>query len=201
MLRSRLHLQYRYAGHDPGVATPTRQRCAAWRTAAPIRRSAGSRWRLLPRCRAARRSTIRSCSIQGPNFGVLTCVHQPESCFQCFTFDEQQLLQATGFVVTVPLHGGTGHMTSPMIVNDITNNRYDDEGRLNATWWNTNSRRLAAATADSMAIALSQCPGAGALHQEHHHPARRSRHQSAAYSRCVADLGQEPDRHPVLGVR
>jgi phage tail sheath gpL-like len=100
-------------------------------------------------------------SIQGPNFGVLACVKIPESCFQCFTFDEQQLLQATGFVVTVPLSGGTGTLTSPMIVNDITNNRYDENGRLNATWWNTNSRRLAAATADSAAIALNQVIGLG----------------------------------------
>jgi|EndMetStandDraft_5_1072996.scaffolds.fasta_scaffold26017_4 phage tail sheath gpL-like len=100
-------------------------------------------------------------SIQGPNFGVLACLRQPESCFQCFTFDEQQLLQATGFVVTVPLQGGTGSMTQPMIVNDSTNNRYDENGRLNATWWNVNSRRLAAATADAAAIALGQVVGLG----------------------------------------
>jgi hypothetical protein len=101
-------------------------------------------------------------SIQGPNFGVLSCLHQPESCFQCFTFDEQQLLEATGFVVTVPVQGGTGSMTSPMIVNDVTNNRYDVEtGRLNATWWNVNSRRLAAATADTAAIELGKVVGLG----------------------------------------
>jgi phage tail sheath gpL-like len=100
-------------------------------------------------------------SIQGPNFGVLSCVLQPESCFQCFTFEEQQLLQATGFVVVVPLAGGAGSMTSPMVVNDITNNRYDEEGKLNATWWNVNSRRLAAATADAMAIQLGQVLGLG----------------------------------------
>jgi phage tail sheath gpL-like len=100
-------------------------------------------------------------SVQGPNFGVLACLRQPESCFQCFTFDEQQQLQATGFVVTVPLQGGAGSMTQPMIVNDSTNNRYDANGRLNATWWNTNSRRLAAATADSAAIALGQVIGLG----------------------------------------
>lgn len=100
-------------------------------------------------------------SVQGPNFGVLTCLRQPESCFQCFTFDEQQLLQATGFVVTVPLQGGTGSMTQPMVVNDSTNNRYDENGRLNATWWNVNSRRLAAATADQAAIALGSVLGLG----------------------------------------
>jgi phage tail sheath gpL-like len=100
-------------------------------------------------------------SVQGPDFGVLTCLRQPESCFQCFTFDEQQLLQATGFVVTVPLQGGTGAMTQPMIVNDVTNNRYDENGRLNATWWNVNSRRLAAATADQAAIELGKVLGLG----------------------------------------
>ena len=100
-------------------------------------------------------------SVQGPNFGILACLRQPEACFQCFTFDEQQLLQATGFVVTVPLQGGTGAMTQPMVVNDSTNNRYDDNGRLNATWWNVNSRRLAAATADQAAIALGQVVGLG----------------------------------------
>jgi len=100
-------------------------------------------------------------SVQGPNDGILSCLRQPESCTQCFTFEEQQLLQATGFVVTVPLQGGTGSLTQPMVVNDSTNNRYDENGRLNATWWNTNSRRLAAATADSMAIALGPVLGLG----------------------------------------
>jgi phage tail sheath gpL-like len=100
-------------------------------------------------------------SVQGPNFGILACLRIPESCFQCFTFDEQQLLQATGFVVTVPLQGGTGSLTQPMIVNDSTNNRYDENGRLNATWWNVNARRLAAATADQAAIALGNVVGLG----------------------------------------
>jgi hypothetical protein len=100
-------------------------------------------------------------SIQGPNFGVLPCLKQPEDCFQCFTFDEQQLLQATGFVIMVPLNGGTGALTNPMVVNDITNNRYDENGRLNATWWNVNARRLAAATADQAAIALGAVLGLG----------------------------------------
>lgn len=100
-------------------------------------------------------------SIQGPNFGVLSCLRQPESCFSCFTFEEQEILRMTGFVVTVPLQGGTGSMTQPMITNDITNNRYDENGRLNSTWWNVNSRRLAAATADQAAIALNQVVGLG----------------------------------------
>jgi phage tail sheath gpL-like len=100
-------------------------------------------------------------SIQGPNFGVLGCLTQPESCFQCYTFEEQQLLAESGFVVTVPLQGGTGLMTSPMVVNDVTNNRYDERGRFNATWWSVSSRRLAAATADQAAIALGRVVGLG----------------------------------------
>lgn len=100
-------------------------------------------------------------SIQGPQYGVLNCLLQPEACMQCFTFDEQQVLQQAGFVVTVPVIGGTGAMTSPMIVNDVTNNRYDEAGRLNPTWWNTNSRRLAAATADAAAIQLGKYTGLG----------------------------------------
>jgi phage tail sheath gpL-like len=100
-------------------------------------------------------------SIQGPNFGVLNCLAIPESCFQCFTFDEQEQLRQNGFVVTVPLVNGTGSLTSPMITNDITNNLYDEEGRLNSTWWNVNARRLAAATADSIAIHLNQKTGLG----------------------------------------
>jgi phage tail sheath gpL-like len=100
-------------------------------------------------------------NIQGPNFGVLGCLTEPEACFQCFTFDEQQVLQEYGFVVTVPLQGGTGQMTSPMIVNDVTNNRYDENGRFNATWWAVSSRRLAAATADQAALVLGQSLGLG----------------------------------------
>ena len=52
-------------------------------------------------------------------------------------------------------------MTSPMIVNDVTNNRYDEQGRFNATWWAVSSRRLAAATADQMALLLGQSLGLG----------------------------------------
>jgi hypothetical protein len=100
-------------------------------------------------------------SVEGPNYGVLACITQPESCVQCFTFEETQILQQSGFVVTVPLVGGTGALTSPMIVGDITNSRYDENGKLNLTWRNTSSRRLAAATADSIAIELSKSLGLG----------------------------------------
>jgi hypothetical protein len=48
-----------------------------------------------------------------------------------------------------------------MIVNDVTNNRYDENGRFNATWWSVSSRRLAAATADQAALVLGQSLGLG----------------------------------------
>jgi phage tail sheath gpL-like len=100
-------------------------------------------------------------NIQGPNFGLLSCLRIPENCFSCFTFEEMEILRKSGFVTTTPLNGGTGSLTVPVIDNDITNNRYDENGRLNATWWNVSSRRLAAATADQAAIALNQVIGLG----------------------------------------
>lgn len=100
-------------------------------------------------------------SIQGPQFGVLECLLAPESCSQCFTFDEQNQLRDNGFVVTVPLTNGQGSLSSPEISNDVTNWLYDAEGRPNATFRDTNSRRLAAATANSLAIQLQTYNGLG----------------------------------------
>lgn len=100
-------------------------------------------------------------SIQGPNFGVLDCVLAPESCSSCFTFDERTQLDESGFVVTVPVSGGEGSLTSPMIVNDITNNRFDAEGRENLTFQSVSSRRLATATATQIAEQLQQFNGLG----------------------------------------
>lgn len=100
-------------------------------------------------------------SVQGPNFGVLACINQPESCVQCFTFDEQEQLRDSGFVVTVPLVGGAGSLTSPVVTNDITNSRFDAEGRRNATFEDVSSRRLAADTADSFAKKLQEFNGVG----------------------------------------
>lgn len=100
-------------------------------------------------------------SVQGPNFGVLECIGQPESCSQCFTFDEQNQLRDGGFVVTVPLIGGQGALTSPEISNDITNNRFDAEGRPNATFRDVSAKRLAAKTANSLALKLQEFNGLG----------------------------------------
>ena len=100
-------------------------------------------------------------SIQGPNFGVLDCLSQPESCSSCWTFDEQNQLRDSGFVVTVPVAGGQGRLTSPMITNDITNNRFDAEGRENLTFQDVSSRRLATRTAILIAEQLQQFNGLG----------------------------------------
>lgn len=100
-------------------------------------------------------------SVQGPNFGVLSCLTVPASCSQCFTFAEQEQLRQAGFVVTVPLAGGQGYMTSPMITNDITNQRYDEQGRENLTFRDTSSRRLAAKTAEQFALQLQKFNGLG----------------------------------------
>jgi phage tail sheath gpL-like len=100
-------------------------------------------------------------SIQGPNFGVLQCITAPASCSQCFSFDEQEQLRQAGFVVTVPLAGGQGYLTSPMITNDITNQRYDEQGRENLTFRDVSSRRLAAKTAEQFALQLQKFNGLG----------------------------------------
>jgi phage tail sheath gpL-like len=100
-------------------------------------------------------------SVQGPQFGVLQCVTSPASCSQCFTFDEQEQLRQSGFVVTVPFGGGQGYLTSPMVTNDITNQRYDAEGRENYTFQAVSSRRLAARTAELFANELQRFNGLG----------------------------------------
>jgi phage tail sheath gpL-like len=100
-------------------------------------------------------------SIQGPNFGILDCVKHPESCSSCWTFSEQEQLRDSGFVVTVPVSSGEGALTSPMITNDVTNNRFDAEGRENLTFQSVASRRLATATATALAEQLQQFQGLG----------------------------------------
>lgn len=100
-------------------------------------------------------------SINGPDLGVLDCVTQPEACGNCFTFDEQNQLRDSGFVVTVPVAGGQGALTSPMVTNDITNNRYDAEGRENLTFRDVSARRLATVTATEVAKKLQEFNGLG----------------------------------------
>jgi hypothetical protein len=98
-------------------------------------------------------------SIQGRTNGVLSCIKIPASCTQEFTFDEQAQLKAAGFVVSGPLDGGLGSYTSPYIYNDITNSLYDIDSKPNATYRDTNSRRLVAHTGLQLAAKLLEFSG------------------------------------------
>jgi hypothetical protein len=98
-------------------------------------------------------------SIQGRTNGLMSCIKVPASCAQEFTFDEQAQLKAAGFVVSGPLDGGLGSYTSPYIYNDITNNLYDADGKPNATYRDTNSRRLVANTGLQLAARLLEFSG------------------------------------------
>lgn len=100
-------------------------------------------------------------SIQGPVNGLLSCVSMPATCAAFFSYDEMQQLRENGFVVTGPATIGTGSLTNPYIFNDVTNYLYDDLGRENATFRDASSRRLAAATAISIAEKLQEFNGLG----------------------------------------
>jgi hypothetical protein len=95
-------------------------------------------------------------SIQGQNYGVLSCLFMPESCVIPFTYDEQVQLKEAGFVVMGPLTSGQGAYTNPYVFNDVTNYLYDDLNRPNATFRDTNSRRLLTSTAIAIATELQQ---------------------------------------------
>jgi len=98
-------------------------------------------------------------SVQGPENGLLSCVALPQSCSSPWTFDERLQLQEMGFVTYGPSGFGAGELTNPLIYNDVTNYLYDDLGRANVTFRDTNSRRLAAETALSIAEQLQTYNG------------------------------------------
>lgn len=98
-------------------------------------------------------------NVQGQQYGVLSCLLIPETCSQCFTFEEQEQLREAGFVVTGPVSNGNGTYTSPYIFNDVTNYLYDANMRPNATFRDTSSRRLAAATAIEIGTVLQGFSG------------------------------------------
>lgn len=104
-------------------------------------------------------------SIQGQQYGVLSCLNIPENCVSSFSFDEQQQLKEAGFVVTGSLNNGSGAYTSPYIFNDVTNYLYDANMRPNATFRDTNSRRLAASTAIEIGTVLQEFSGLGLFTQ------------------------------------
>lgn len=110
------------------------------------------------------RSCCQTCenpelSIQGPEYGILNCVRIPQSCDSDWTYDERIQLQDAGFVTYGPAGSGQGALTNLMIYNDITNNLFDEFGRANVTFRDTNSRRLAAATAIQIAEHLNTYNG------------------------------------------
>jgi phage tail sheath gpL-like len=98
-------------------------------------------------------------SIQGPENGRLDCIRIPQSCTSPWTFDERTQLQDAGFVTYGPSGFGTGAMTNPQIFNDVTNYLVDELGRQNVTFRDASSRRLAAATALSVAEKLNTYNG------------------------------------------
>lgn len=124
---------------------------------------------LLPYFKAVNYGVLSACegcenpevSIQGQTFGLLTCVAQPATCQADFTNDEIIQLKEFGFVVTGPANIGSGTLTNPYVYNDVTNYLYDSLGRANFTFRSTNSRRLAKATAISIATKLQEFNGLG----------------------------------------
>lgn len=100
-------------------------------------------------------------SIQGQTYGLLSCVAMPTTCDAYFSFEDIQALREAGFVVTGPATVGTGALTNPYVYNDVTNYLYDDLGRPNETFRDTSSRRLATATAISLAEKLQEFNGLG----------------------------------------
>ena len=104
-------------------------------------------------------------SIQGPNFGVLDCISAPEGCFPEWTQDEATQLTDAGFVTTIPVTNGCGALTSPQIVADITNNRFDSEGRENLTFRSASACRLVVQTAISLAAEIQRFNGLGFFSQ------------------------------------
>jgi phage tail sheath gpL-like len=109
-------------------------------------------------------SACSACSnpelnIQGPENGVLSSIRLPQSCSSPWTYDERLQLQDQGFVTYGPSGFGFGELTNPQIYNDVTNYLYDDLGRDNATFRDASSRRLASATALSIATQLNTYNG------------------------------------------
>lgn len=98
-------------------------------------------------------------SIQGPNFGVLSCVAFPQSCGSPWTTDERVQLRAAGFVTYGPASFGTGELVNPQIFNDVTNRLYDNLGRPNATFRAASSLRLQQSTAIAVAEQMNTYNG------------------------------------------
>lgn len=98
-------------------------------------------------------------SIQGRTYGLMHCIKRPQSCELPWSYDESVLLQENGFVTYAPAGTGAVALTSPYIVNDITNYLYDELNRPNATFRDASSRRLAKKTAVALATELAKNSG------------------------------------------
>ena len=90
-------------------------------------------------------------SVQGPERGILSCTQVPQSCTASWSYDDRVALQAQGFVTYGPATQGSGAYTSYYVHNDVTNYRFDETGKVNVTFRDTNSRRLATRTAIELA--------------------------------------------------
>lgn len=104
-------------------------------------------------------NTNPETSIEGRDFGALNCVSGPATCAPCFSFEDKEELADDGFATTSPVVGGDGFMTSPYIDRDISNGLRDESGRLNRTWMDMNSSRLARQTARLLFEQLLQYQG------------------------------------------
>ena len=98
-------------------------------------------------------------SIQGRSNGVMRGIRRPQSCDLCWEWDELTQLQDEGFVTYTPLGLGQGLLTSPYVINDVTNYLYDELNRPNLTYRDASSRRLAKKTALAIAEQLQSISG------------------------------------------
>lgn len=100
-------------------------------------------------------------SIQGPDYGVLDSIVIPERCATAWSDTGRDDLIDAGYVVYGALSSDSSMTTSPYIFNDVTNYLFDSNGKDNETFKAVSSRRLAAATAASIAIHLKTYAGLG----------------------------------------
>jgi phage tail sheath gpL-like len=100
-------------------------------------------------------------SIQGREHGLLNPILRPSSCDLPWESDEIAQLKENGFVTFAPLTQGSGVLTTPYIINDVTNYLYDEENRPNTTYRDVNSRRLATVTAIEAATKFQEIMGLG----------------------------------------
>jgi hypothetical protein len=90
-------------------------------------------------------------SIQGPDNGLLSCVKVPAGCGTEWSEPEMAALSEKGFQYLIPARGGNGALTAQFVVADTTRYLYDEQGRNNWSFRDTNSLFLDAAFAEKVA--------------------------------------------------